>query len=39
MVWPGNEEYLTMDSFRFDDNGQIVEHYNTRHFMVLGAAE
>ena len=27
-VWPGNEEYVTMDFFRFDDNGKIVEHWD-----------
>ena len=27
-VWPGNEEYVTMDFFRFDVNGKIVEHWD-----------
>jgi predicted SnoaL-like aldol condensation-catalyzing enzyme len=27
-VWPGNEEYVTMDFFRFDDEGNIVEHWD-----------
>ena len=27
-VWPGNEEYVTIDFFRFDDNGKIVEHWD-----------
>lgn len=27
-IWPGNEEYVTMDFFRFDDNGKIVEHWD-----------
>lgn len=27
-VWPGNEEYVTMDFFRFDDAGKIVEHWD-----------
>ena len=27
-VWPGNEEYVTMDFFRFDGNGKIVEHWD-----------
>ena len=26
--WPGGEEYVTMDFFRFDDNGKIVEHWD-----------
>lgn len=27
--WPGGEEYVTMDFFRFDDNGKIVEHWDS----------
>lgn len=27
-TWPGNEEYVTMDFFRFNDNGKIVEHWD-----------
>ncbi len=27
-TWPGGEEYVTMDFFRFDDNGKIVEHWD-----------
>ena len=27
-VWPGNEEYVTMDFFRFDENGKIIEHWD-----------
>lgn len=27
-VWPGNEEYVTMDFFRFDNNGKIIEHWD-----------
>ena len=26
--WPGNEQYVTMDFFRFDGNGKIVEHWD-----------
>ncbi len=25
--WPGNEEYVTMDFFRFDEHGKICEHW------------
>ncbi|MFB6317614.1 ester cyclase [Saccharicrinis sp. FJH54] len=28
-VWPGNEEYITMDFFRFDERGKIVEHWDS----------
>ena len=24
-IWSGNDEYVTMDFFRFDENGKIVE--------------
>jgi len=27
-TWPGNEEYVTMDFFRFDDSGKIIEHWD-----------
>ena len=27
-VWPGNDEYVTMDFFRFDAHGKIVEHWD-----------
>ena len=27
-VWPGDEEYVTMDFFRFDAEGKIVEHWD-----------
>jgi predicted SnoaL-like aldol condensation-catalyzing enzyme len=26
--WQGNEDYVTMDFFRFDENGKIVEHWD-----------
>lgn len=28
-TWPGNVEYVTMDFFRFDENGKIVEHWDS----------
>lgn len=28
-IWPGNNEYVTMDFFRFDDEGKIVEHWDS----------
>lgn len=28
-VWPGGNEYVTMDFFRFDDSGKIVEHWDS----------
>ena len=28
-VWPDNVEYVTMDFFRFDENGKIVEHWDS----------
>jgi predicted SnoaL-like aldol condensation-catalyzing enzyme len=27
--WPKDEEYITMDFFRFDENGKIVEHWDS----------
>jgi predicted SnoaL-like aldol condensation-catalyzing enzyme len=28
-TWPGDEEYVTMDFFRFDESGKIVEHWDS----------
>ncbi len=28
-IWPGNDQYVTMDFFRFDDHGKIVEHWDS----------
>ena len=28
-TWPGNEEYVTMDFFRFDESGKIIEHWDS----------
>ena len=27
-IWPGNDEYVTMDFFRFDEHGKICEHWD-----------
>lgn len=27
-TWPGNDQYVTMDFFRFDDLGKICEHWD-----------
>lgn len=27
-TWPGNDEYVTMDFFRFDEKGKICEHWD-----------
>lgn len=36
--WPGEEEYVTMDFFRFDVNGKIVEHWDAIQKVPPGAA-
>ena len=28
-VWPDNDQYVTMDFFRFDADGKIVEHWDS----------
>lgn len=28
-VWPQNDEYITMDFLRFDENGKICEHWDS----------
>ncbi|MCU7876389.1 MAG: nuclear transport factor 2 family protein [Candidatus Thiodiazotropha sp. (ex Lucinoma borealis)] len=28
-IWPGGVEYVTMDFFRFNENGKIVEHWDS----------
>jgi predicted SnoaL-like aldol condensation-catalyzing enzyme len=28
-TWPGNDQYVTMDFFRFDDQGKICEHWDS----------
>lgn len=27
-IWPDNDEYVTMDFFRFNSNGKIIEHWD-----------
>lgn len=27
-TWPGNDQYVTMDFLRFDQNGKICEHWD-----------
>ena len=27
-IWPDNDQYLTMDFFRFDEKGKICEHWD-----------
>ena len=27
-IWPGDQEYVTMNFFRFDEQGKIVEHWD-----------
>ncbi|CAM4337787.1 nuclear transport factor 2 family protein [Zobellia nedashkovskayae] len=28
-VWPDDDQYITMDFFRFDENGKICEHWDS----------
>lgn len=28
-TWPGNDEYVTMDFLRFNEQGKIVEHWDS----------
>ncbi|WP_289039373.1 nuclear transport factor 2 family protein [uncultured Zobellia sp.] len=28
-IWPDNDQYVTMDFFRFDDYGKICEHWDS----------
>ena len=28
-IWPGNDQYVTMDFLRFDSNGKICEHWDS----------
>ena len=37
-VWPGDGEYVTMDFFRFDVSGKIVEHWDSIQEIPEGSA-
>ena len=37
-IWPGNDEYVTMDFFRFDNLGKIVEHWDAIQQIPVTAA-
>ena len=37
-IWPDNEEYVTMDFFRFDDQGKIVEHWDAMQIIPESSA-
>jgi predicted SnoaL-like aldol condensation-catalyzing enzyme len=28
-TWPGGDQYVTMDFFRFDESGKIIEHWDS----------
>lgn len=28
-IWPNDDQYVTMDFFRFDENGKICEHWDS----------
>lgn len=36
--WPGNDEYVTMDFFRFDEKGKICEHWDAIQQIPLKSA-
>ena len=37
-IWPGNDEYVTMDFLRFDENGKICEHWDSIQQIPAGSA-
>lgn len=37
-IWPGDMEYVTMDFFRFDEDGKIVEHWDSMQEIPKGSA-
>ena len=36
-IWPDDEEYVTMDFFRFDNQGKICEHWDAIQKVPVGA--
>lgn len=36
-TWPDNNQYVTMDFFRFDENGKIVEHWDAIQHIPAGS--
>ncbi len=37
-IWPGDDEYVTMDFFRFDEFGKIVEHWDAMQLIPKSSA-
>lgn len=37
-IWPGNDQYVTMDFFRFDEAGKICEHWDAIQQIPVHAA-
>ena len=37
-IWPENDEYVTMDFFRFDESGKICEHWDSIQQVPLQSA-
>ncbi len=35
--WPDDDQYITMDFFRFDDKGKIVEHWDAIQHVPAGS--